>query len=933
MANKRLIAVVVSGLFANAPALAADDPFYWSGEAGLGYRWSNVDGGQRNGAYGTSATTLAPFTGPADEAKANEYRDLRDSVIGVFDVRGASRSYWFSGFGDQLGLDDQFVDLRGGAWNSWRGQFYWDKIPHNLSWNALSPLSDPTSTRQNAPAGAYPPAQNPALWNGFNYGLQRDTIGGNVEASFRSPWFVRADYNEVTTTGVRPSSGQLGTGSGNGLIEIGLPVEYKTKNATFEAGYADKMWSVKLGYLNSKFSSAVDTVQWANFYLRNGLDELYGPPDSELSKWSLNASVRQLPLDTTIAARFTRSELTNSVDVLASGLKPASNIAPPPAVGYLVTAPSRSTFDGEHTTTSASISIASTPWRALETRLYYDYYDKDNGSTPIDYAAGGLGPGAATCPPTGGSNNATRYCLGAEVAGEPFAYTKNTYGLDVTWRFAPRQRLLFGANWLSIDRDSEIAQESDEDRYFVEYRNTMAQGISGRLKYQYMQRRSDINHLRTPSGNANLNTVAYFYSAYDVANFDQNMVKANIDFNPMDRLTIGVGGTWKKTNYKDLQYYGRTDDTTTLVDLNVAYGTPDKWQVSAIANWGLVEFNQAYHQGTGPFPNGTQTPTDFDWGTENTQDYWLVGVSGDWMVTPQLKLTASASYMKTSGGVDFWSGNYAGTGGYLGGPLVNYVTDNTKTTRFQIKGDYAFNKNWSATFGYAYEKYDYADDQMRGYQGYYPYYQNLGSTNNSWFTGAYANPSYDANIVWVMFKYRFDTIPAYVAPAVAAVAAPAPAAAPAAKPAPAPAAAPAPAPKPPAAPMDAPVTKITLQSKALFDFDKAVLTPAGSAAIDAEVIAKLPQVTKLDLVLVSGHTDRLGSDVYNQKLSERRADAVRDYLVSKGVPKGKVETIGMGEKQPVTGNACQQKNRKELIACLQPDRRVEVEVKGEAVKK
>jgi OOP family OmpA-OmpF porin len=129
------------------------------------------------------------------------------------------------------------------------------------------------------------------------------------------------------------------------------------------------------------------------------------------------------------------------------------------------------------------------------------------------------------------------------------------------------------------------------------------------------------------------------------------------------------------------------------------------------------------------------------------------------------------------------------------------------------------------------------------------------------------------------------------------------------------------------------VQKITLQSKALFDFDKAVLKPEGKAALDAEVVSKLPQVQKLEIVLVSGHTDRIGSDAYNQKLSERRADAVRDYLVSKGVAKDKIEAIGLGEKQPVTGGKCQQQNRKELIACLQPDRRVEVEVKGETVKK
>ncbi len=141
-------------------------------------------------------------------------------------------------------------------------------------------------------------------------------------------------------------------------------------------------------------------------------------------------------------------------------------------------------------------------------------------------------------------------------------------------------------------------------------------------------------------------------------------------------------------------------------------------------------------------------------------------------------------------------------------------------------------------------------------------------------------------------------------------------------------------PKPAPAPAPAPqVQKITLASKALFDFDKYALKPEGKAAIDSEIIAKLSQIQKLELVLVTGHTDRIGTQQYNQKLSERRADAVRDYLVSKGVPKDKIETLGMGKTQPLPNVKCEQKNFKELIACLAPNRRVEVEVKGEAIKR
>ena len=124
--------------------------------------------------------------------------------------------------------------------------------------------------------------------------------------------------------------------------------------------------------------------------------------------------------------------------------------------------------------------------------------------------------------------------------------------------------------------------------------------------------------------------------------------------------------------------------------------------------------------------------------------------------------------------------------------------------------------------------------------------------------------------------------------------------------------------------------RITLDSKVLFDFDKADLKPEGKAAIDSQIVGKIAQVQKLEVVLVTGHTDRLGSEAYNQKLSERRANAVRDYLVSKGVDKAKIETIGMGEKQPVV--QCDQKDRKALIECLAPNRRVEVQVKGETTK-
>ncbi len=121
--------------------------------------------------------------------------------------------------------------------------------------------------------------------------------------------------------------------------------------------------------------------------------------------------------------------------------------------------------------------------------------------------------------------------------------------------------------------------------------------------------------------------------------------------------------------------------------------------------------------------------------------------------------------------------------------------------------------------------------------------------------------------------------------------------------------------------------KISLSADALFAFDKSTLKPEGKEELD-KLTVDLSNVS-YDSIHVTGHTDRIGSTKYNQKLSERRANTVRDYLVAKGIPADRIVAEGKGETQPVTrpGDCTGPKSRK-LIACLQPDRRVDVEVSG-----
>ncbi|MFC0252639.1 OmpA family protein [Massilia consociata] len=184
---------------------------------------------------------------------------------------------------------------------------------------------------------------------------------------------------------------------------------------------------------------------------------------------------------------------------------------------------------------------------------------------------------------------------------------------------------------------------------------------------------------------------------------------------------------------------------------------------------------------------------------------------------------------------------------------------------------------------------------LRAVRGYLRHDQSFGfkHNNNKYLT--------------VGLNYAFNPPPAPVAPA----------------PAPAPAVeAPPPAPAPaPVAPPPPRFEKVTLEATKLFNFDKAdIIMP--SPKLD-EIAAALQADTSVTNVEIVGYTDRLGSESYNLKLSERRANAVRDYLVSKGVDGNRLKAYGKGEANPLV--QCNEKNRAALIACLEPNRRVEVE--------
>ena len=145
---------------------------------------------------------------------------------------------------------------------------------------------------------------------------------------------------------------------------------------------------------------------------------------------------------------------------------------------------------------------------------------------------------------------------------------------------------------------------------------------------------------------------------------------------------------------------------------------------------------------------------------------------------------------------------------------------------------------------------------------------------------------------------------------------------------------PPPAPAPVAAAPLAPppvIEKVAIATDVLFEFDSATLLPGGMKRLDE--VANSAQGAEVDRVAVVGHADRIGSEGYNQQLSEKRAEAVKTYLAQKGADEQRIEAEGRGKSEPLTGDECSKlgpprKSNSKLVACLQPDRRVDIELLG-----
>jgi MtrB/PioB family decaheme-associated outer membrane protein len=697
-------ALVLTALAAAVPAALAQQVTGWVSLGGIG----------------TDVTGDNPW-------KLHEYRDLDDGVIAGFRLRADSGSWYTNLFGENLGRDDQFIELRGGRYGVFKYGVYGDDVVHNWTFGAITPFNGVGSNNLTF-AGASA-STDISTWNRFDYGIQHKNVGAFAEATagVDSPFYFRVTSNRKRTDGLRPL-GQPGTSPGGPVYEMPLPVDWTQTDVGGEVGYSSKTMHISVSALVSKFRDNNDFLNWRSPIIATGANTEWSTisADNELKRIGANAVFRKLPMNSTLALRATRTTIENSLPVQPSWISVSGTTG-----NVRLSNPSSSTFEGDVENTSASAALNTNWARGLDSKIYYNYYERDNKSHHIVFTPSGPGSGG-TCDVTAAAVALTT------CTTEFLHFEKKNFGVEVGWRLNPANRLTAGIDYMDTERERFDFDRAKETKYSLEWKSGMLGGVDTRVKYIHMKRDSEFLLGDYP------NLFERYTYRFDVAPLDRDQLKVTFDFSPAAGLDLGADFIYKRNQYKDV-VFGRDKDTRGEVNLSASYGDAQVFRVTGFFDYERVRYDSNHWVGAiTTYPNPNTAGTAYPWSADVRDKNYLIGAAADWAAMPRLKVSVSAIYQKTDGTVDFQSLNN------LGNPMAINNFENVKKTTLNVKGTYAVMKSLDVTLGAAYEKYDLDDVQFNDYIANI----RTGTTQN-YLSGAYAYGSYKASIVYAYLTYRF----------------------------------------------------------------------------------------------------------------------------------------------------------------------------------
>ncbi len=597
--SKKLLSALIASLFAAAPAFgqSADDPMRVQGTATLGGIHNN-----------TSAT---------DNAQLDLYQDLGNGVMSNVGVQGRNSTTWFQGYGENFGRDDQYMFLRGGVYDVFKSGVYLNDIPRTFSSSAYTPFDGSGGNLLTAtfPLATLPTNPPTAGWNSFRLGYDRRDVGGYAEWQKNSPWYFRADAQpgqfQRHAARLRGQRHEPGQRLHRPRDPAGLQDEQLGRRGRLPVGQGDVLGALGLQQVRERErNAAVDQPVLRPDRQRRRDDQQ--PPRHDVPRAGQHVqqvhALRQLPRPA-VAVR--------DLGALHVGEDDERHAARPDGAQHQrrlqqYAAGHDQLQRREHQPVVRSWRGPRCRRRIVNTRVYYYWTKLENKSDVVEYG------NAPTTPLASGLG-----CGNLVVAGIPtqtvgncenelYNYTKNNVGFDAWWKFAPGQRLGFGYDYINIDQTRVDYDKSNVNKVWVEYKNTMFDTLSGRLKYQYLKRDSTLNFSNDPLPNGGANNPNYllpYTSAFDLQSNTTNLVKLTLDWTPMMNVGMSFEGNWAKVDFDDVTY-GRTKSDRQGYFLSGYWNASGAVKLNAFGSWEEAKY-PSDHRYIGTVAGGPSPPAGY----------------------------------------------------------------------------------------------------------------------------------------------------------------------------------------------------------------------------------------------------------------------------------------------------------------------------------
>ncbi len=667
-----------------------------------------------------SATGMLTSVG-GNNAKFNEYRDVRDGVYGDVKLKYESERSYVDLNAQDMGYDTQRYSIRGGVWGDFKFDLNYDELPHNITYDAKTLYSGAGTSNLTYPT--HPPSTDTNTWNTFDYSTKRKSYSGGFQVDKLKPFFFDASASSERKTGIYPL-GAAGTTPGGIAIELPAPIDYRTDSINIAAGYIRNPLRLSLGYIYSSFSNSDPNLNFRNPATANtasAMDTFTMPPDNYYYQVNMTGSLR-LPMNSKFDMKLATGSAKSDAILLTS------YVADVPG-GLRNIALSKSTFNGQIDTRNLAMSVTSKPLSFLDGRLFVKYDERENKSDQIAITDPTQTPSTFTNP--------------------LFDYRKVKFGTELGFRLPAKFYLNTNYSYGTINRMRDDIPENRDNTYGAELKWTGLDFMAARIGYERLDRKADFN---TPAGGTS--DIEYFIRRFDAAAKYQDTYKAILDFFPMENLSFSLGYKYKEANYPDtiLGLTGEKRDEF-YIDADYLIG---KWvRFFAFFDYERIRQDQFQRQTTSTVdPTLPPTATSFNWTAFQKDESYSYTIGTDiFIIKDKLTLRLQHSYLESNGSVDYT---------YLlgGNPLPAGRTqenidlsslDDYKLRYYLIKLTYNINKASSVAVGYAYEKYIYSDAQYDGYQ----YVPGTAGTNGAYLTGAYADPSYESHVIFLTVSYRF----------------------------------------------------------------------------------------------------------------------------------------------------------------------------------